>query len=490
MLTALTESVSAAVISVDAQGNVGEVFFSRRPNYPGRVRGKSFSRLLWRLFGPAAAAINNAYLNARATGQVVQLPRVEHKTLRKQTEYHRWTFCPGAPDGGMTVCALDATEDVCLEEEFAVLARQNETANRELLAAMSTLDFRLMDLDQAHKKLAALYRITSVVQRTVDEREVLAEIVAGITGELGYACAAVLLVDEERRELVMRACHGGYPGNIRIPYGKGVTWQAVQNRQMVYVPDVTKEPRYIPATGYGVSEVAVPLIYADKVLGVLDVETSEERPLTPYDRDLLGSLAGQVALTIVHAQHVAKMELQAITDGLTGLYNYRYFLDVLGRELKRAARYKRPLALLMLDIDSFKHYNDTNGHGLGNEVLRQIAAIMRSLCRDVDYIARYGGEEFVILFPETSLPEAAAAAERIRAAVAAHPFVGRDTQPGGVLSVSIGVAGYPEGAASDRELIDHADAALYLAKRTTKNCVVVYQEPQKKREKRPRPFRR
>jgi diguanylate cyclase (GGDEF)-like protein len=473
MLNALLDSFPATVLTVDGSGSISHLAASRRPSSAWHyAQGRSFPRLVRMIFGQAAAQLLAAYDTARK-GQAVRLTHFQHTTVRELTEYLAWSFIPQAESGGVIVCIVNVTETVCLEHEFAAVSQENAAANRDLLAAMSKLDFRLMDLDQAHKKLAALYRITSVVQRTVNEDEVLDEIVAGIAGELGYASAAVLLVDEDREELVMKASRG-YPPNVRIPKGRGVTWHAALTREMVYVPDVTKDSRYIPAIGNGVSELALPLIYADKVIGVLDVETTAERPLHAYDRDLLGSLAGQVALTIAHAKHVAKVEVQAITDGLTGLYNYRYFLTLLDREFKRAARYGRPLSLILLDIDHFKRYNDTNGHSLGNEALRQVADIMRQVSRDVDFTVRYGGEEFIVLLPETNLTEACAVAERLRAAIADHSFLGCASQPGGALTISLGVAGYPFDAHSDSELLEHADAALYLAKRTTRNCVMTY----------------
>lgn len=473
MLIALLDSLPATVLTVDGSGHIARFAASRRPSSSWRqALGRSFPRLLRMLFGRAAGELLKAYETAVRTGQAIQLNHFRHETVRQLTEYLDWSFYPAA-GGGATVCIVDVSETICLEQEFAALSQQNAAASRDLLAAMSKLDFRLLDLDQAQKKLAALYRITSVGQRTVNEDELLEEIVAGVTGELGYACAAVLLMDEEREELVIKASRG-YPPNFRIPKGRSITWQAALTREMVYVPDVTQTPYYIPAIGNGVSELAVPLIYADKVIGVLDVETTAERPLQPYDRDLLGSLAGQVALTIAHAKHVARMEYQAITDGLTGLFNYRCFLTMLDREFKRAVRYGRPLSLIFLDIDHFKRYNDSNGHSFGNEVLRQLADVLRQVCRDVDFAVRYGGEEFILLLPETNLVEACAVAERLRETVAKHPFGGCAGQPGGRLTVSLGVSGYPFDAHSDKELLEHADAALYMAKRTTRNCVMTY----------------
>jgi diguanylate cyclase (GGDEF)-like protein len=474
LLTVLLDSVPATVLTVAGDGSITQVSASRRNGAAGRfVIGKSFTRLLRLVFGSTADEVCCLYETAARTGQAARLPRFRHESVRGLVEFLSWNFLPCGADGAVAVCVLNITESVCLQEEFTAISQQYAAANRDLLAAMSNLDFQLMDLDQTRKKLAALYRITSVGQRSADENEVLEEIVAGITGELGYACAAVLLLDEDRRELVVKASRG-YPPNARLAYGRGITWHAAITREMVYVPDVTKDPRYIPAIGNGVSELAVPLIYADKVIGVLDVETTAEHPLQPYDRDLIGSLAGQVALTIAHAKHVAMVEFQAITDGLTGLYNYRFFLNLLDHEFKRATRYSRPLSLLLVDIDHFKRFNDNNGHSAGNVVLRKVADVMRSVCRDVDFTVRYGGEEFVVLLPETDLQEATLCAERLRAAIVAQPFSGCEKQPGKALTVSIGVSGYPYDARSESELIEHADAALYVAKRTTRNCVVAY----------------
>lgn len=473
MLTALTDDIPAAVASVNADGQIIYYHSAGGPAKSLACRGKPAEKVLRRIFGPSIQPVIDALAACRFSGEEIRVRRFRHETVRGLTEFFDWRFI-AAPDwSGVILYVQNVTESVYLEQEFSSISQRNEATNRDLYSAMSALDFRLMELDQAHRKLGALYRITSVVQRTVNEQEVLQEIIDGITSDLGYSNAAVLLLDEPSLELVIKANHG-YTFNMRIPYGKGITWQAVISRKVVYVPDVRKDPRYIAATVDGVSEIAIPLIYADNVIGVLDVETTEERPLSDYDRDLLCSLAGQAALTIAHAKHVSAVQVQAITDGLTGLYNYRYFLSALDREFKRAIRYNRPLSLLMMDIDFFKRYNDTHGHSLGNDVLREIADIMKRMCRDVDYAIRYGGEEFTILFPETGVIEANAVAERIRAVIADYPFHGRQTQPGGMITVSIGIAAYPNDATSGKELLEHADTALYLAKRTTKNCVMQY----------------
>ncbi|RNC68027.1 MAG: diguanylate cyclase, partial [Desulfuromonadales bacterium] len=164
---------------------------------------------------------------------------------------------------------------------------------------------------------------------------------------------------------------------------------------------------------------------------------------------------------------------EAFTDPLTGLFNPRQFWLSLDHELARARRYRRPCSLAMIDIDLFKQYNDRHGHLQGDQVLTEAAAVFRSSIRTSDIAARYGGEEFMVIMPETGRDLALLAGEKLRRAVAEYPFPHRGTQPGGALTVSIGIATFPEDGASSRELVDAADRALYRAKEGGRNRVEV-----------------
>lgn len=172
----------------------------------------------------------------------------------------------------------------------------------------------------------------------------------------------------------------------------------------------------------------------------------------------------------------ANLELQqmALTDELTKVYNHRYFQMRLQEEISRAQRQGHQVSLMMIDIDSFKQYNDRLGHQAGDEALRQISQIFRDNVRIMDAVARYGGEEFAIILPDTDGEQAAMVAHRIRIAVADHPFVGREEQPGGQVTVSIGIATYPNTASNRADLIAKADEALYCVKRERKNSVQIY----------------
>lgn len=157
-------------------------------------------------------------------------------------------------------------------------------------------------------------------------------------------------------------------------------------------------------------------------------------------------------------------------DGLTELYNYRYFQQCLQTELEREKRYKRPLSLIMLDIDDFKDYNDHYGHPVGDLVLKNMATILKSATRGCDVICRYGGEEFTIILPETNKKEAAIVCERVREAVENNDMLDDKGNSIENISVTIGLASFPLDADNKNQLIEKADKALYQGKRAGKNC--------------------
>jgi diguanylate cyclase (GGDEF)-like protein len=161
----------------------------------------------------------------------------------------------------------------------------------------------------------------------------------------------------------------------------------------------------------------------------------------------------------------------ASKDGLTGLYNHRHFQEILSNELHRAKRHQQAFSLIFLDVDYFKHYNDTNGHPMGDEVLKTVGHLIKTRIRSSDIPARYGGEEFIILLPETPLEAALQLAEEIRKSVEKHPFPNDASQPNGKLTISLGVAEYPRDGQDVTALLQHVDEAMYHAKENGKNRV-------------------
>lgn len=174
------------------------------------------------------------------------------------------------------------------------------------------------------------------------------------------------------------------------------------------------------------------------------------------------------------ARDNALLQELSFTDPLTGLFNKRYLEQRLSEEIERASANGQPVALIMMDLDYFKQYNDTYGHVRGDELLQATAGILREHCRAGDIICRYGGEEFAVVLPGAGSEPAAGAAERLRRAVEQHPFPGRETQPRGRVTASLGVAVYPTDAAGAAELLEAADRALYRAKDAGRNAVVLH----------------
>jgi diguanylate cyclase (GGDEF)-like protein len=164
----------------------------------------------------------------------------------------------------------------------------------------------------------------------------------------------------------------------------------------------------------------------------------------------------------------------SITDGLTHLYNQTHFFEVLEHEVQQSRRYNNVFSVVILDIDDFKKFNDTNGHILGSQALERVGLIMKRIFRASDILARYGGDEFVAILPHTDRVGAFLAAERLREAVDNEPFGSPGKIKKGKITISLGINSFPEGGNSVEEILSNADKALYHAKNTGRNRVVIY----------------
>jgi diguanylate cyclase (GGDEF)-like protein len=248
----------------------------------------------------------------------------------------------------------------------------------------------------------------------------------------------------------------------------------VREKRPVAIADLSIDTAYVPwlerarERGYR-SFLAIPLIAQDRALGCMNLYLTDGHEFDADEIQLLSTFASQAAISIENARLFEETRQLAITDELTGLANHRQFYNQLAREFRRAQRYRRPLTLLMLDLDHFKQYNDRFGHLAGDQALREIGEVLRRNARDVDILARYGGEEFAIILPETDLERAIIQAERTRVAIASHAFRGKDSSPKGDLTVSVGVAALTPGMRKIEELVHDADQALYRAKSQGRN---------------------
>jgi diguanylate cyclase (GGDEF)-like protein len=216
--------------------------------------------------------------------------------------------------------------------------------------------------------------------------------------------------------------------------------------------------------------VCVPLKSKTKILGILYADNIfTGKLITNEDIRILMMFANQAGLAIENSFLYEQTVIMAQTDSLTKLYNHGYFQDRLTRELENAKDNESLVSLLLIDLDNFKNYNDTLGHQAGDKILNRIGAILKDSSRKLDHVCRYGGEEFAIILPQTDKRLAFSIAERLRTQIESFAFWKEEVQPMQKLTVSIGLASFPEDANDRQQLLTAADQALYQAKQTGKN---------------------
>lgn len=219
--------------------------------------------------------------------------------------------------------------------------------------------------------------------------------------------------------------------------------------------------------------IDIPLAVGPQALGVLHVARREPQAFTEQERQILATVGASLSLTLRNADIHRQMQDLALRDPLTGVLNRRALDTPLTRELKAGLRYGTPACLFLLDLDYFKNVNDALGHVAGDQVLKEVATLLRDTVRDVDSVGRYGGEEFAVVLPHTDLGQAQILAERLRAVIEGHAFELEDGQVR--LTVSIGIAALLDSAvATTADWITAADSALYEAKSQGRNRVVTH----------------
>ena len=277
----------------------------------------------------------------------------------------------------------------------------------------------------------------------------------------------------QRSDLFQRVGVGvaerGAPHGSRLKLGDGVLGLVAANGEAIRgrIGDGVGQLRPSGEEPGGQALIAVPLRASGRVTGVLGLY-DKETPGGPGafdhgDLETIRTFAAQATVAIDNVLLHQEAQRLSITDGLTGLWNYRYFTMTFAKEIERSSRFGRPLALLLLDLDKFKDVNDTYGHQRGDSVLIELATRVKAEIREVDTLARYGGEEFVLVLPETDAAGAAGAAQRICEVVRHRPFNHEGEEPLAI-TVSVGVSVFPAHGSSAATLMRNADTALYAAK--------------------------
>jgi len=227
------------------------------------------------------------------------------------------------------------------------------------------------------------------------------------------------------------------------------------------------------AAGVKNTYLCVPILAQGETLGILHVQATDEVPrLEASQLSFKTTFAGQLGLSIANIRLREALRTQSVRDALTGLYNRRYLEEILEREVRRATRASQSLGVLMIDLDHFKNFNDTYGHDAGDAVLRETGASLTKGIRAEDFVCRFGGEEFVVILPTANVEAACARAERLRLKMKELTVLHQGKSMG-MLTISVGVAVFPEHGSSPKELMAAADAALYEAKRNGRDQIAV-----------------
>ena len=343
---------------------------------------------------------------------------------------------------------------------------------RRLLSKLEEQVHRAELLSQLIRLFSSSLQIEELLERVVSKStEVLGDtsfiVLSGDAGQLKLEAAFSTDRDRLVKMLVTTV-------NLGEQAVKGELLSAVLvRREPVLISNLpqaslTPEIRTIVERHGVMSLLAVPIQTKDAVLGAFISLAAESKILTNDDVTTASAIADFTAIALENAGLFSELQRSAITDSLTGVYNTRFFHEVLGRETARADRYSTALSLLMIDIDTFKLVNDTFGHVVGNKVLTQIAKSLEHTVRNTDFVFRCGGDEFGVVLPGTDLDGAMRVAEKILQKVENGEIL---TSLGysGRVTVSIGLSEYRRGSHFET-LVAEADQALYTSKRSSKNC--------------------
>ncbi len=358
---------------------------------------------------------------------------------------------------------------------------------QELLQATTRFLLRAIENERVFVQLEAakieqgkLYRTAGLLAAATTEVQVIESGVGGAREFAAFDFAIVTLFDKTAREHEICAASGEGTEQLvsrRFKHNAGLVSMVVSNRHpLPYRGDYDPIRQLVFESGIDLpvlpSLLVLPLVVHDRALGTLILGSKRKSAFGESVRPTLEVLASHMAVSLANARMLTRLEELATTDGMTGLMNRRTLLEVVANKLRAARRFRKPLSVLICDIDHFKRVNDTYGHDVGDQVIKGFADALRRIKRDIDVVARIGGEEFVFLCEETSDQGGLQLAERIRAELEAMRFT---TEQGEFqVTSSVGVATFPAAGQEWESLFRSADEALYASKRGGRNRVTLW----------------
>ncbi len=337
-------------------------------------------------------------------------------------------------------------------------------------ASMALQNARLYSLEQ--QRAQQLQAINAIAQQTtaVLDLEELLDRTCKLVQE-AFRVSHVSLLLREDHDLVLRAHHGGLtPRTLqggRFP-ASSEPWAGILSGASAAIKADLGPDKLFAASA---SQIYIPLVSFGQTMGILALDSDKPNAFCESDLQPLESVADICATAIQNAHYVERVKQLAYLDGLTGIFNRRFFELRIMEEIERARRYETGMAVIMADIDQFKRLNDEFGHVLGDEVLRQVSSLFNQQLRKIDVVCRYGGEEFGILLTQTTASHAVVVADKLRKVVSGWQFPGVPQ----TVTISAGAAAFPDHGTTRDELVRAADAALYAAKQAGRNRVCLAQ---------------
>jgi diguanylate cyclase (GGDEF)-like protein/PAS domain S-box-containing protein len=369
-----------------------------------------------------------------------------------------------------------------LEEQILERTTQLADLNTRLQEEMMEKDFARNELDQQNERMMGelrertqratmLAKMGELLQSCVSRDEVFA-------AALGYAPkifpvlrGSVALLDASRS--VAEVIGSWNDCQLPSPVFEPASCWALRTGHPHLVVEGDSTAPCAHAAGVKNTYLCIPILAQGETLGILHLQATAEVPhLESTDLSIKTTFAGQVGLSIANIRLREALRTQSVRDALTGLYNRRYLEEVLEREVRRAARSAQSLGILMIDLDHFKSFNDTYGHDAGDAVLRETGQFLAKGIRAEDFVCRFGGEEFVVLLPTADMDASRGRAERLRSKMREQTIMYQGKSLG-MVTISVGVASFPQHGVSPKELMAAADAALYEAKRGGRDQVAV-----------------
>lgn len=374
------------------------------------------------------------------------------------------------------------------------------------------------ELERAKTELDILYEISNAMRTTLKLDEILYIILTGVTAHIGLSFNRALLflvnekdgiiegklglgpetgeeanriwtqIEEEKMDMddlisaykfsshVLESAFNRQVQRFKMPVkeqeGSLLTLSVLEGMPLHLTRETIQNYKRDPVIQLlNTEELAcVPLKAKDKVKGIILADNFiTKKTIAKDDIRMLTMLANQAGLAIENSQLYESAVIRSHTDSLTNLWNHGYFQYLLQQEMEKAKATASPLSLIAIDIDDFKIYNDTLGHQAGDDILKDMAQLLKNQSRKMDFVCRYGGEEFIVILPQTDKKEAFLIAERLRQDIEKHKFTQEEILPNKRLTVSLGLASFPGDAGHPAQLIAYSDKTLYLAKHKGKN---------------------